>query len=49
MDRTVEKYSEELFEKIKHVNEYGQEFWYARELQGVLGYSQWRSFFDVIV
>ena len=48
MNRTVEKYSEELFEKIKHVNEYGQEFWYARELQGVFGYSQWRSFFDVI-
>lgn len=49
MDSKVEKYSEELFEKIKHVNEYGQEFWYARELQGVLDYSQWRSFFDVIL
>ncbi len=49
MDGKVEKYSEELFEKIKHVNEYGQEFWYARELQGVLDYSQWRSFFDVIL
>lgn len=49
MDSKVEKYSEELFEKIKHVNEYGQEFWYARDLQGVLDYSQWRSFFDVIL
>ena len=26
-------YSEDVFESIKHVNEYGQEFWYARELQ----------------
>lgn len=26
-------YSESLFESIKHINEYGQEFWYARELQ----------------
>ena len=24
MDRKIETYSEELFEKIKHVNEYGQ-------------------------
>ena len=49
MDSKIETYSEELFEKIKHINEYGQEFWYARELQGVLDYSQWRSFFDVIL
>ena len=26
-------YTESLFESIRHVNEYGQEFWYARELQ----------------
>lgn len=44
----VEKYSEELFEKIKHINEYNQEFWYARELQEVLEYTQWRRFKDVI-
>ena len=25
-------YTESLFESIRHVNEYGQEFWYAREL-----------------
>lgn len=36
----IEKYSEALFERIKHVNEYNQEFWYARELQEVLEYSQ---------
>ena len=29
-------YSEKIFEKIKHINEYGEEFWYARELQKVL-------------
>ena len=32
----IEKYSEVLFERIKHVNEYNHEFWYARELQDVL-------------
>lgn len=44
----VEKYSEELFEKIKHINEFNQEFWYARELQEALEYSQWRRFREVI-
>ena len=40
----ITKYNEEIFENIKHVNEYGQEFWYARELQNVLEYTQWRRF-----
>ena len=33
----IENYSESVFESIKHVNEYGQEFWYAMELQRILG------------
>lgn len=41
-------YSETLFESIKHINEYGQEFWYARDLQVVLEYTQWRNFEGVI-
>lgn len=41
-------YSESLFDSIKHTNEYGQEFWYARELQIALEYSQWRRFNEVI-
>lgn len=36
------------FDDIKHVNEDGVEFWYARELQNVIGYSQWRRFESVI-
>lgn len=48
MEHNIEKYSETIFENIKHVNEYGQEFWYARELQEVLEYKQWRRFTDVI-
>ena len=43
-----EKFSESLFESIRHVNEYGQEFWYARELQIALEYKQWRRFSNVI-
>ena len=42
------KYSEHTFESIKHVNEYGEEYWLARELQPVLEYAQWRRFSDAI-
>ena len=38
----TKNYSEEIFENLKHINEYGQEFWYARDLQPALEYSQWR-------
>lgn len=44
----IEKYSENTFESIKHINEYGQEFWYARELQNTLEYAQWRRFSETI-
>lgn len=33
-----------IFEQIKKINEYGQEFWSARELMTPLGYSEWRKF-----
>ena len=39
---------ENIFDNIKHVNEYGQEFWYARELQPLLEYSQWRYLKEAI-
>lgn len=41
-------YNETTFENIKHFTEEGIEFWYARELQEVLEYKQWRRFFSVI-
>lgn len=44
----IEKINESLFESIKHVNEYGQEYWTARELQPVLEYKQWRQFHDIV-
>lgn len=40
----IAKYSEQTFEGIRHTNEFGQEFWYARELQKVLEYSDFRNF-----
>lgn len=40
--------SENLFESIKHTNEYNQEYWSARELMPVLEYKQWCQFSDTI-
>jgi len=44
----IEKYTEKTFENIKHIDENGAEFWYARELMSVLEYQQWRRFENVI-
>lgn len=41
-------YTESLFESIKHINEYGEEFWYARELQIALEYTKWDNFKNVL-
>lgn len=37
-----------LFEKIKHINAEGQEFWRARELFKLLGYTEYSKFLPVI-
>lgn len=44
----IQLYSKKTFEEIKHIDENGIEFWYARELQGVLQYSKWSNFLKVI-
>ena len=44
----IENYNESLFEKIKHIDENGFEYWYARELQIILGYAKWDKFLNVI-
>ncbi len=36
------------FEEIKHIDEKGEEFWYARELMKVLHYSNWQNFQKII-
>ena len=44
----IKEYTEKVFENIKHIDDEGNEYWYARELQVVLGYHQWRSINDLI-
>ena len=45
---TLTTYSDQTFESIKHYTDDGQEFWYARDLQRVLEYTEWRNFTTVI-
>ena len=44
----IKKYNNKTFENIKHTDEYGMEFWYARELQKALDYTEWRKFENAI-
>ncbi len=44
----IKEYNEVTFERIKHINEYGNEYWYARELMEALEYSKWSNFASVI-
>jgi DNA-damage-inducible protein D len=50
MNQLIEnkKYSNRAFEDIKHIDENGNEYWLARELQKVLEYKEWRFFQKVI-
>lgn len=47
-EKTLINITEENFESIKHTDENGIEFWYARELMMVLEYKQWRRFEQTI-
>jgi DNA-damage-inducible protein D len=44
----INKFNKTNFEKIKKINEYGSEYWLARELQEALGYLKWDKFLIVI-
>ena len=46
--KEVTSYSQQTFESIKHIDENGAEFWYARELQKALEYTEYGKFLPVI-
>lgn len=48
MKKIGNEYANSIFENIKHIDEYGNEYWFARELQKVLEYKDWRNFQKVI-
>ena len=46
--KNLTNYTEKTFEDIKHIDESGNEFWYARELMTVLKYAKWENFEKII-
>ena len=44
----LEKNNKKTFEDIKHIDENGIEFWYARELMFILQYANWQNFEKII-
>lgn len=48
MKKIGDRYTNNIFENIKHIDDYENEYWYARELQKVLEYKDWRNFQKVI-
>jgi DNA-damage-inducible protein D len=36
------------FEDLKKINQHGVEYWSARELQSLLGYSKWQRFENAV-
>lgn len=47
-DNQLPSQSISTFEALKLINDYGAEYWSARDLQALLGYGQWRRFEDAI-
>ena len=45
---TLSKYNKNVFESIKQINQYENEFWSARDLAKVLEYLKWDNFVNVI-
>ena len=47
--KMIEKeYTNSIFENIKRIDGYGNEYWYARELSKILEYKDWRNFLKVL-
>ena len=48
MNKILSSQGAQSFEALRQTNEHGAEYWSARDLQSMLGYSQWRRFEDAI-
>ncbi len=47
-DKPLSTLGDKSFEELKQTNPHGAEYWSARDLQPLLGYSQWRRFEQAI-
>lgn len=48
MKKIGNKYTDKTFENIKRIDDYENEYWYARELSRTLEYRDWRNFLKVL-
>jgi len=48
MKKICNIYTNKIFEDIKNIDEYGNEYWYAREFLKVLAYTDWKNFLKVL-
>ena len=48
MEKIGDKYTDNIFENIKNLDENGNEYWYARELSKILEYRDWRNYLKVL-
>ena len=48
MKKIASSYTDKNFDSIKHIDKYGNEYWFARELSKVLEYRDWRNFLKVL-
>ena len=46
--KEYKNYTNENFESIRHIDENGCEYWYARELMKILEYTNWQNFERII-
>lgn len=46
--KTVSRLTEGFNAIVQHISESDHEFWYARDLQEILGYTEWRNFLKII-
>ncbi len=47
-DKQLPRRGAQTFEELRQNNEHAAEYWSARDLQVMLGYSQWRRFEDAV-
>ena len=45
----IEQYNSQVFEEIKRINLYNQEYWTGRELAKLLEYDRWENFVKVVI
>ena len=48
MKEIASSYTDKTFDSIKQIDEYSNEYWYARDLSKILEYRDWRNFLKVL-